>query len=1001
MGKFHLERDTRNGCQGAGERNLIERRSPTRRTPRPEANYQTSRRADRACQRYPLALFPLASGATPTPVDQRCVGHRGSFGAGSTSQSVGIAAGRRGMSGLRSLTLASAVLLSLAAPAPGIAEASDPLVCEDVPGGSGYCDIVITPTIVFRAPAASIVFAPDRQSFDIDDDVTLTTPVGDLTLIGQIHFEYSGVGAELPLEVTGTVRAPLADLPLFADATFRFEPLASIGIASRDRVRQLLEGGGERLPLAENYELNENGEWQLIEPAYVFFHFESGLEFDMPLGAMLGLSADAEDPFQFTVPGDKTVTFILDPADPYFYFTPDGQKANEANEVDKELLALQLRVADELDAMLASGQIADPARFDEALANILLLDEGQLAGLAMDMIRNAGPDVDPEVMARVEGLSAETRELYQRRNDPDALAYDQANPDQPPTDVPDNAADFAVPNMDRSKLADNQKAADEMRGKKTESGGEDAGFGLPEINALAFSWLGGIPFVPETTWGLPEGIGGFRGQILLASTIPLSPVVELEGTVVSYVGQEGVELGGNGFVSVSVDLIPGFLSFSFPLGSASAGVRLLANEQASYFSGINHPDLSFLPPQIPFVPAQTSKVAGYVSTLYPEESFIAAYGAFGYDLSGLRAATGLPLNDLDLAKVQMRIDRNGVFARGLSDVSLHPSLATEGSAEVETLVGIERPEDTYLRMTGSLQVAGFGLSPAMAEVDGNGLFVSGDFRTPLSSIRLTGNVTSHGPELTGTAAIVFPLGDITAAADKARQQALKAQEDLAAINQEIARQRSIVQAERDRDARAVASAEAAVGEAQATVNSLKSAIAREQSNIRTWKSQISSKYNWYKSQPWYKKASAYASYLAYAASKNASIAAASARIAAYEASLAAANLVLSGAQQALVVAQQAIVTFPVDADPRVAGLFAARETAELALRVAEAALAAVPQIDGDLEAQIAVTLDQAGLSGRVFAKLNGQTLQEGTVTFGAHPKACIQLAEVGEVCTAF
>ena len=45
--------------------------------------------------------------------------------------------------------------------------------------------------------------------------------------------------------------------------------------------------------------------------------------------------------------------------------------------------------------MLASGQIADPARVDEALANILLMEEGQRAGLTMDMIANAGPDVGP------------------------------------------------------------------------------------------------------------------------------------------------------------------------------------------------------------------------------------------------------------------------------------------------------------------------------------------------------------------------------------------------------------------------------------------------------------------------------------------------------------------------------------------------------------------------------------------------------------------------------
>jgi hypothetical protein len=604
-------------------------------------------------------------------------------------------------------------------------------------------------------------------------------------------------------------------------------------------------------------------------------------------------------------------------------------------------------------------------------------------------------------MARVEGLGAETRELYQKRNAPADLEYDQANPDEPPTDVPDDAADFSSPNIDRNKLADLEKAADEMRGKKTDADEDDGDLGLPEINALAFSWLGGIPFVPETTWGLPDGVGGFYGQMLLTSTIPLSPVVEIEGTVVSYVGEDGVELGGNGYVSVSVDLIPGFLSFGFPLGSASAGVRVLANEQASYFSGINHPDLPFLPPQIPFVPAQASKVAGYVSSLHPEESFIAASGAFGYNLSGLREATGLPLNDLDLAEVQMRIDRNGVFARGLSNVSLHPSIATGGAVGVETLFGIERPEDSYVRMNGALQVAGVGLSPATAQVDRHGLFVSGDFNTPLSSIRLAGNITSQGPELTGTAGIVFPLGDITAAAESARQDVRQAQADLDAINQLIAQQRGIVQAERDRDAQALASAEAAVSSAQATVNALQSAIDRELSNIRTWKSQISSKYSWYQRQPWYKKATAYASYLAYAASKNASIAAAYTKIAAYEASKATANLALAAAKQALVVAEQAIVTVPVDADPRVAGLFAGREAAELALLAAEAALAAVPQIDGDLQAQIAVTLDHTGLDGRVYASLNGQPLQEATVTFGEHPKACIQIVSISQVCAAF
>ncbi len=1013
MGTIQLTGQAHAGCQQRRGGVSINRGLRSVPTTGPAIDSEASRQSDRLCQSYPLVRLPAeARGKSskavrgrvdpPSPLATTAMDHQvpdvQRAGREDGLRSSADTCARFGPR-LRRHWLGCTLLLGLSISVPGLARAADPLVCDDMPGGIGYCDIVITPTIVFRAPAASIVFAPNRRSFEIDDDVTLKTPVaGDIKLAGLLNFAFTEPGAAFPLEVTGSVRASLGDLPLFADASFHFEPLAIIGIASRATVRQLLEGGGQRLPLAENYGQNENGDWELIEPAYVFLHLETGLEFDMPLGAMLGANEDAEDPFQFSVPGDRAATFILDPADPYFYFTPQAQQANE---VDKELIKMQLRIAEELEAMLDSGQIEDPARFEEALANILLLDEGQLAGLTMEMITNSGPDVDPEFMTRLEGLSAETRAFYQKRNDPDALAYDEANPDEPPTDVPDAAADFISPNIDHSKLAAVEEAADELQGKKRESGEDEAGLGLPEINALAFSWLGGIPFVPETTWGLPDDVGGFSGQILLSSSVPLSPVIELEGTVVSYVGTDGMELGGNGFVSVSVELVPGFLSFGFPLGSASAGMRLLTDEQASYFSGINHPDLSFLPPQIPFVPVQSSKVAGYVSSLRPEASFIAAEGAFSYDLSGLRDATGLALNDLDLAAVTMRIDRTGVFAQGLSDMSLHPSIATGGSVDVETLVGIERPEDSYLRMSGKLLVAGVGLSPAAAEVDHDGLFVSGDFSTPLSSIRLSGKITNQGPDLTGSAGIVFPFGTITAAADQARQDVVQAQQDLAAINLLIAQQRGIVQAERERDGQALASAEAAVSSAQSTLNSLQSAIDREHGNIRSWKSQISSKYRWYKKQPWYKKASAYASYLSYAAGKNASIAAAYTKITAYEASKASANLALLAAKEALKVAQQAIVTLPVDADPRVAGLFAGREVAELALAAAEAALGAVPQIDGDLVAEIVVNLDNSGLDGRVFATLNGQTLADGNVTFGAQPKACIQIATIGQVCTAF
>ena len=270
MGNVYLKGQTQTSHKGDRIRCSIQVRSAILPTQRPGLITRGSPPSGRRDRLQPLALVPRASVGSPNVADLR---HREAgrsfepnvhatvpprnmkrlFHHKATSPNTDTSLRRPGVTRVRSLFLACAVFASLAGMAPGLARAADPFVCDNVPGGTGYCNIVITPTIVFRTPAASIDFAPDRQSFDIDDDVTLKTPVGDLTLVGQLHFEYTEAGAEFPLEVTGIVRAPLADLPLFADATLRFQPMAMIGIASRDTVRQLLEGGGERLPLAENY----------------------------------------------------------------------------------------------------------------------------------------------------------------------------------------------------------------------------------------------------------------------------------------------------------------------------------------------------------------------------------------------------------------------------------------------------------------------------------------------------------------------------------------------------------------------------------------------------------------------------------------------------------------------------------------------------------------------------------------------------------------------------
>ena len=82
------------------------------------------------------------------------------------------------------------------------------------------------------------------------------------------------------------------------------------------------------------------------------------------------------------------------------------------------------------------------------------------------------------------------------------------------------------------------------------------------------------------------------------------------------------------------------------------------------------------------------------------------------------------------------------------------------------------------------------------------------------------------------------------------------------LTAEIDRQRAIVQAERDAQQASIDAAQRDVDAAQAYVNRINSQISRHYSNIRYYKGRIGSWYRWYKKQPWYKKASAYATYLA-------------------------------------------------------------------------------------------------------------------------------------------
>lgn len=531
--------------------------------------------------------------------------------------------------------------------------------------------------------------------------------------------------------------------------------------------------------------------------------------------------------------------------------------------------------------------------------------------------------------------------------------------------------------------------------KKKESGGISLG-------SFAFSGHGGIPFEPATTWGLPDDTGAFHGHLFVDTEIPLGYGVSIEGPVVTYLGENGLEMGGNGEVKIGTQLLGDFVGLSFPLGEASAGLRVSGNAASIYFSGLLDPDTSFLPPQVPVVPAATVRLAGLVDSERPEETRLVAEGHFDIGIGALGNLIGVKLGKALEMDGELRIDRDGFWLQGTTTSRIHRDLAFSGEILVEAYFSPVDLTNSYVILRGDLAVGRVNLSAASeVRLDATGLFVSGAFLTPINTITLLGSVTRTGPAIEGHATVNFATDGVNDALDGAEAEVRKARQEVERIDSEIARMRGVVQAERDRDTAKLREAQAAVSAAQGAVNSIQSSINAKNARIRKLRSEISSWRSWYKKKKWYEKAAALPKMTAEVGKREAEIAKLNAEIVALKGSLATARLTLAGAQETLRAVEKTVNVLPVDADPRIVALGASREVAVTVLRAAEKTLAAFPRIDGDFAGEVHLYLDRRGIRGDLRASFEGTELLDGKVELSGNPMACVEIPGLGAVCAPF
>lgn len=793
---------------------------------------------------------------------------------------------------------------------------------------------------------------------DMNHGLTLETTVGTMENVGEQRYEIWGnvqvvAGTtRFPLndaniivqlgerpELYGESEVPLSQMPLLQDVNFETIPRAVLGFANGASLPELT--GNNDLPL--NDTLSENATLRDDRKPYFLFHLDAGVSFKLNFGEDLRLLNDVA----FTIPGSFTATAILDVFDPYFYLSYSRTEGIDLNSMKRK-----------------------PAEETNGLIVYEIMDENN-ENVAMTFT------LDPETGVMEErNYVADTRIYYERNADGD---YVQQNVQSDPIVL----AGSQFTKKDRRDSDDK---------KKDDSDGGDF------IDAIAFSANGWIPYEAETNGSLPEDVADFAGQMYLHGDIPISPAVSIAGDIVTYIGEHGAAQGGNGEVSIGIPGLPSFIDFDISLGNASAAVKVTDGEQKVFVAGELDPDTQFLADILPVMPVAGATAQGYIGDDL-ENTQLVIEGEMGLGADLLGDLIGVDMSELQMTRAKMSVGANGIEITGSTNMQISPDIQVNSEIEVYAAFDWNNPEDVTLRLRGNMDIFGVALEDVTLEISSRGMFVNGAFVTPISRIQLSGSITDQGPQMSGLGLVSLDLGGISDTMQDATATLNAAQNEVNKINADITAMRATVTAERARDQQNLTNAQAAVTAAQNKVNGINNSINAQYRSINSHKSRISAKYRWYRAAKWYQKASRYASYAAEKSWRSADIARRHATIVTLKAARTVAIGALDVAKLALEGVKQGMILTPIDLDPRLVALFAARDTATIALEIAKKPFELIPPIDATVEGQIEMELGINGIGGTVSASVNGYPALSGELAFVPELSACITVPTFGEACT--
>jgi len=186
-----------------------------------------------------------------------------------------------------------------------------------------FRDVPIEPDIVL---GDGVGLAPSAATTVVDNGDGTTELVGTVeipTAGGTIVIEDADLVVETdPVTgedriVGGTGRVPFPQMGDLAGAVVHHLPIATIGVA-------------------RGHELHHLGAHLLDDREYFFFHFDAGLEVELPFAGRPGYESL---PLDLVVPAGTSATFVLDPTDPYFYLggscpqdTDDAERSGDSSQ---------------------------------------------------------------------------------------------------------------------------------------------------------------------------------------------------------------------------------------------------------------------------------------------------------------------------------------------------------------------------------------------------------------------------------------------------------------------------------------------------------------------------------------------------------------------------------------------------------------------------------------------------------------------------------------------